>query len=790
MNRPMKKHTAKQSKKSSLANQKNLGMGRRALFYATVIALMLYTAWRIFFTLPFEYGVVNIIMGVLLLAAEMSGFFQMVADYRQLIHYMEPELPQIPTEWYPDVDILVATHNESVELLYKTLNGATFLRYPDKSRVHIYLCDDQNRPEMAQLAAELGVGYFGLEGNKDAKAGNLNNALSQTRSPLVATFDADMIPHNNFLMDTVPYFFLPRVKKTKDGTWVVLPEDEVDDDFRIGYIQTPQSFYNPDLFQYYLYSEGNIPNEQDYFFREVNVAHNYDNAPIYAGSNTILARAALDEVDLIATNSITEDFMTGIRIQKKGYRNYAISKPLAHGLAPDRIKSLLNQRERWARGNIQTMRREHVLLTPHLSLRQKLSNFSSFMYWQGYIARMLFILAPIVQVLFNMRFLDAAVWQILVFWLPAYLLYNRSLRVLSGNITNQHWSNVVDTIFAPYLCGPVLFEDFGISKRKFVVTDKEKRVGNKRWRTAMFCIPHLLMLIACAVAIIVTVQQSFALRTLYNPIVLYWLIVGFKNLLFAVFFMFGRSNVRFSERFYVQVPVTIQHQGESHEGITHDISETGMAVVLDKPAYLPSDIPIQVSVRAEQYIANMKCVVISVVQVGKSWKYGLRISEMDDENKRQYMQVVYDRQHTLPIMLSPNASVFNDINTNLMQRTRRRQANKRKLPRLEMHLPFQTTDGRKGTLLDFNFEYAALSLDFQVRKGETLSLNYGPGLVLVLQPATDISSHSNSLFKVANMDEMLERPDFERMLEDWLALQDIPPQNKPVGQAFLHSNKT
>lgn len=56
--------------------------------------------------------------------------------------------------------ILIATHNEDPELLYKTINARTFMEYPDKSKVHIYVCDDTNRLEVAKLVDELGVGYL------------------------------------------------------------------------------------------------------------------------------------------------------------------------------------------------------------------------------------------------------------------------------------------------------------------------------------------------------------------------------------------------------------------------------------------------------------------------------------------------------------------------------------------------------------------------------------------------------------------------------------------------------
>lgn len=131
------------------------------------------------------------------------------------------------------------------------------MEYPDPSKVHIYLCDDNDRPEMAKLAQKMGVGYLGLSGNKLAKAGNLNNALSKTDSPLVVTFDSDMIPRSSFLMKTVPYFFLPEMI-LEDGVWRKRTEEELDPDYKIGFVQTPQSFYNPDLFQFNFFAESNM----------------------------------------------------------------------------------------------------------------------------------------------------------------------------------------------------------------------------------------------------------------------------------------------------------------------------------------------------------------------------------------------------------------------------------------------------------------------------------------------------------------------------------------------------
>ena len=80
------------------------------------------------------------------------------------------------------------------------------------------------------------------------------------------------------------------MEKMEDGNRRIFSEDEIDTDYKIGFLQSPQSFYNPDLFQYNLYSKTSIPNEQDCFFAEINVAKNNDNVSRYADSNTVPSR--------------------------------------------------------------------------------------------------------------------------------------------------------------------------------------------------------------------------------------------------------------------------------------------------------------------------------------------------------------------------------------------------------------------------------------------------------------------------------------------------------------------
>ena len=269
-------------RKPSIQSRRLTGNAQRVSIWLAVISMTVYILWRAICTIPDRhvYGTLAFVCGIFLLAAESISALEALMHYTDMHNMRLPEKPELPESWYPEVDVLIATHDESVSLLYNTVNGCVHMRYPDKSKVHIYLCDDENRPAVAKLAEELGVGYFGMADNRQAKAGNLNHALSQTHSPYVVTFDADMIPTSDFLMETIPFMFLPKLKKDERGQWVPRTPEEIDSDFKMGFVQSPQSFFNPDLFQYNLYSEKRIPNEQDYFFREINLGSNRAKAHI------------------------------------------------------------------------------------------------------------------------------------------------------------------------------------------------------------------------------------------------------------------------------------------------------------------------------------------------------------------------------------------------------------------------------------------------------------------------------------------------------------------------------
>lgn len=224
--------------------QKRLPWAKKVVYFLAFVFSLIYLSWRGLYTLPWHESWFALLFGLLLWGSEIvSNFTGLLLIWNK--NKAKPfEKPIVPEADYPAIDVLIATHNEEVPLLLKTVNAAVHMKYPDPKKVHIYLSDDTNRPEVKALADKFGIGYIGLTGNQHAKSGNLNHALSKTNSPLVATFDADMIPYSDFLLETVPYFVANQQERRKDQT--IKP---------LGFVQTPQSFYNADLFQYNLFQK-------------------------------------------------------------------------------------------------------------------------------------------------------------------------------------------------------------------------------------------------------------------------------------------------------------------------------------------------------------------------------------------------------------------------------------------------------------------------------------------------------------------------------------------------------
>ena len=631
------------------------------LLFLSAFATLIYLCWRVTCSIPYAYGYIAVIGSIVLLVVEILGFFESLIHNSAILKMREHPLPQIEDVDYPDVDVFVSTYNEPAELLRKTLVGCKHMDYPDKSKVHIYLCDDHRRPEMRALAEELGVNYFDRPDNEGAKAGNLNAALARSSSPYVVTFDADMIPQRKFLLKTIPYFV--DAERINAG----LPEERRKP---LGFIQTPQSFYTPDVFQHNLYAEKKVPNEQDYFYDVIEAAKTSTNSVIYGGSNTVISRKALEAIGGFYTKSITEDFATGMLIESAGFVSLGLSQPLASGIAPSSFREHIQQRTRWGRGVIATAKQLKFMRNRKLDVSQKMSYLNSVLYWLSPIKNLIYLISPLMFAVFCIPIFKCTLVDLALFWLPMHILQVLALRVTSQGKISAQWSGIYETSVMPFLLMPVVKEVFGITLSKFKVTKKEKasfrRVVDKR-----SLVPFAVLLVLTLAGIVHMTYKMVAFEYIGILAVLFWLVRNSYYLTMCLFLGFGRDSDGENVKVFAAELVALhKSDGKLVDGVTTELTEHSVDVFVDEVDVLYLGEQVAVGISTDGYDLNVKGTIVSIHHSCNPKVPSVYTVEILDfaGQKDEYVQMLYDRTPTLPQRLRFGDEYIRNLWKNLGQR--------------------------------------------------------------------------------------------------------------------------
>lgn len=751
---------------------------RRWWYVINVICTLVYIVWRIFFTIPTQYGWVSLAAGIALVVVEFFGMLEAWVHYYDMYDIQIPECPKIPPDQFPEVDVLIATYSEPEELLYKTVNGCLHMDYPDKSKVHIYLCDDSRRASVRKLAERMGVNYLDRENNEHAKAGNLNHALRKTSSPYIVTLDADMIPNHKLLMRLVPYFADAQLKN--EGK-------EEKDKIKLGFVQSPQSFYNTDLYQFNLFSENRIPNEQDYFYKDIQVARNKSNSVIYGGSNTMLSRAALEDIGGFYTDAITEDFATGLCMQKKGYVCYGIPEVLASGLSPTDLKSLIQQRIRWGRGVISTGRKLHIFLTKGLSFAQKMNYWSSIWYWYAPIKRFVYIMAPIIFSVFGFMVIKCTLAEVLIFWLPMYLTSNFALRMLSNNIRTTKWTSVYEVVLFPFMLVPIVAETFGISLKQFKVTRKDES-GDEKGKNGIYMISFVLLIVLSLVGVFNCIVMMFESGSTDVAVVLFWLLNNLFGLVMALFFVSGRTMYRKKERVFAAIDAVLYYRNEKLEGVTRDLSENGVCVLFDKPLDLDDTETAQLELKTQRYTARLETAVTNVSKWDKKWRYAFVIKDAS-ETWDEYLCILYDREPTLPANLDEASGFFDDLKTNIESRAAKISYENRKMARIPVDAAVRTEQGNTVRIKNFNYKFIAAQAE---QATDRVVLTLEAGLKLKCSFVRELPD-GLKLYSVTNYRENSRNQEKRKQLQHWVErhalLEDAAGKDAKNGKTPQNTKK-
>ncbi|MDB5254651.1 MAG: hypothetical protein JWL92_27 [Candidatus Nomurabacteria bacterium] len=305
-----------------------------------------------FCVLVFFFPIGNVALFGFLVLGELFHMWQLFTFLYTVWERKKTAAPN--PNYYPAVDVYITVAGEPISIIEETLKGIKAMDYP---AFDIFVLNDgfvaqkDNWQEVEGLANRYGATAITRRVGGGAKAGNINNAVKETRNAFIAIFDADHVPHPDFLKKTMPHF----------------------SDENVGFVQSPQYYKN---FNTNLITKGSWE-QQQLFFGPICEGKNRLNSATMCGTNMVIRRTSLELVGGMCEESIAEDFATGMFMHQRGLTSVYVAEVLAEGLAPEDFLSYYKQQLRWARGALDVAFKYNVIFAKGLTMPQRIQYTAS-----------------------------------------------------------------------------------------------------------------------------------------------------------------------------------------------------------------------------------------------------------------------------------------------------------------------------------------------------------------------------------------------------------------------------
>jgi exo-beta-1,3-glucanase (GH17 family)/cellulose synthase/poly-beta-1,6-N-acetylglucosamine synthase-like glycosyltransferase len=315
-----------------------------------------------------------------------------IAFGRKPLRILPHAPPLAPDFAAPKVSIHIPAYREPPEMLKQTLDAVARLDYPNFECVVVV----NNTPDPAmwlpieEHCRTLGERFkFVLANNLEGfKAGALRLATVHTAADaeVIGIIDADYVVTSDWLKDLVPLFRDPEV----------------------GLVQAPQDHRDGDRSVMHHAMNG----EYAGFFDIGMVQRNEVNAIVVHGTMCLVRRAAIEAAGGWSSDTICEDTDLGLTLLELGYHAHYTNKRYGHGLLPDTFNAYKKQRDRWAYGGLQILKKHWRRFLPGASrlTRDQKREFSlGWLNWLG--AESVGVVVAILNIVWVpvIAFLDIAV---------------------------------------------------------------------------------------------------------------------------------------------------------------------------------------------------------------------------------------------------------------------------------------------------------------------------------------------------------------------------------------------
>ena len=525
------------------------------------------------------------------------------------------------------VDVFITTYDEDVSVLRATALGCIAMEYPHKT----YILDDGRRLEVKRLAKELRCEYISRPDNAHAKAGNINNAMKHTDGEFIAVFDADQVPHPDFLVQTIGHF-----------------RDE-----EVALVQTPQEFYNLDSMQHVADArDGSAWHEQSLFYSVIQPGKDRLNATFWCGSNAVLRRSALERIGGVATGTITEDIHTTMLLHRDGWKSRYVNRTLATGIAPPDYGAFLVQRLRWAQGSMQLLRSSNPLIVSGLTWQQRINYWVSMTTYLESYQKMIYLLIPLVVLFTGVLPIRSLGFDFAIRFVP-YMLLGQLANSLLSRGYGRHFLVEQFNLLKSFIFIRASFTLISGRQLEFKVTPKTVTERSKRRTVDLGMLSPYLVVVGATVAAIVwgVVVIAPGLGLLTGRLAIYltagWAFYNAGVVALALRMVLGRSYRRKTYRFPVEMPMRFAIDGRRRrytDSMCRDLNAEGASFT--SSVKLDSGTPL----RALFELPDGRLIVSGVARhsvavdtpEGRSYRVGMLFTTFQGNGQDRLLRFLFD----------------------------------------------------------------------------------------------------------------------------------------------------
>jgi len=265
-------------------------------------------------------------------------FFSIFSSLFFLITYVEGDIGHFKkkrVKKYPKISVIIPAYNESKNIL-SAIKSSLKVNYP-RNKLEIIIVDDGSDDDTYRQAKKIqGKTVKVFTKKHSGKAKTVNYGIKKSTGEIIMILDADTFPDKNCFKNIVGYFGDPKIMAALPAIKILRQKNIIE------------------KFQVIEYSIMALLKKTFFFMGSMNCTP----------AGAFIRKKFIKKYGGFATDTLTEDFEMGLKIQSKNYQVAQSLESHVYTIVPNNLRKLIRQRVRWSYGTLTNISKYRSMLNP------------------------------------------------------------------------------------------------------------------------------------------------------------------------------------------------------------------------------------------------------------------------------------------------------------------------------------------------------------------------------------------------------------------------------------------